>query len=212
MQLRDLPKLLLFTVAIRPVNWLLIRLKVYDSRHLPRQGPAVIIANHNSHWDTLLLMSLFPLQLLPKVRPVAAADYFFANSLSALLAQTFIGAVPVMRKLTVNRDPLQDARAALENGDILILFPEGTRGQPGKLSPLRKGIAYLACTEQRVPVTPIYLRGLERQRQQGKPIIRLIHCDAHVYAPIQCNGEHAKFMEEIEQILRGPNRVKKDQT
>lgn len=208
MRARDLPKLVLFACVIRPFVRVFIRLKTHNLENIPHQGPAVIVANHNSHLDTLVLMQLFPLKLLPKVRPLAAADHFFKGTVQKCLAETCLGAVPVMRKLTEKRDPLQEAKAALANGDILIMFPEGTRGKPGKLGPIRKGIAYLACSTQRVPVVPVYLRGLEPSISNLQKF-RTVACDAKINVAIRCEGEQAVFMKEIERNLSAPEKREK---
>src|SRR5262249_18353115 len=71
------------------------------------------------------------------------------------------------RGITVKRgsgqsgeDPFVECHTALENGDILVIYPEGTRGKPEELSPFKKGIAYLARHHPNVPVCPMFIRGL----------------------------------------------------
>ncbi len=118
----------LFVVLVAwPVVMVLIGIHVRHRERLPRHGPAIVAANHNSHLDTLTLLSLFPLSIVPRVRPVAAADYFLSNRLLAWISTRLIGIVPIARKVR-KTDPLLGCHEALLRGEILIVFPEGSRG------------------------------------------------------------------------------------
>src|SRR6476619_4812956 len=109
-------------------------LNVRHRERLPKQGPAVVVANHNSHLDTVVLMSLFAPRLLRRLRPAAAADYFLRGGPLTWFAQRVIGIVGVERggiqRNGAKRggDPLAGPADALAKGDVLLLFPEGTRG------------------------------------------------------------------------------------
>ena len=85
-------------------------------------------------------MTLFPLRLLPKVRPIAAADYFLRNRLLAWFSLKIIGILPIDRhQKGVHTDPLAGMVEALGRGDIVIVFPEGSRGEPEKLGEFKTG-------------------------------------------------------------------------
>src|SRR6266404_3207484 len=88
MTLRDFAQTSFFALALRPFLTLFIGLRVRGREHLPGNDPFILVANHSSHLDTLSLLSLFALRRLPRLRPVAAADYFQRNKLVLLLTRT----------------------------------------------------------------------------------------------------------------------------
>ena len=165
-------RFLFFAAFIRPLVVLILGLRVRNRERLPLRGPAIIAANHNSHMDTMVLMSLFPLKRLPHVHPVAAADYWLANRWIAWFANNIIGVVPIERRRE-NRDddPLQPCYEALDQGQIIIFFPEGSRGEPEKLSEVKPGIALLAARYPDVPVVPIFLHGMGKVWPRGDFLI-----------------------------------------
>jgi 1-acyl-sn-glycerol-3-phosphate acyltransferase len=77
-----------------------------------------------------------------RVRPVAAADYFLKDPVIGWFSRHVIGIVPVARlKARSGEDVLAPARAALAAGDIVVVFPEGTRGDGDELGQLKSGVA-----------------------------------------------------------------------
>ena len=120
---------LFFLIVVRPIVLVVLGLNVRRRQLLPETGPAIIVANHNSHLDTLVLMTLFGMRRLRLLRPVAAADYFLRSRLMAWFSTRIIGILPLQRKMEgVRLDPLAGISEALESGHIIILFPEGSRG------------------------------------------------------------------------------------
>lgn len=187
-----------FTLLVKPLVLLLLGLNVRHRERLPQQGPAIIVANHNSHLDTLVLMTLFSQTLLPKIRPVAAMDYFMRNRLLAWFSVRVIGILPLTRKITAhNPDVLAGAAEALSNGEILLLFPEGSRGEPEQLGQFKSGVAHLAERHPKVPVVPVFLHGLGKALPKGEALLVPFFCDVFVGDAQYWGGERKAFMQQL---------------
>jgi 1-acyl-sn-glycerol-3-phosphate acyltransferase len=195
-------RFLFFAVVVRMVVLIVLGLNVRHRERLPGRGPAIVVANHNSHLDTLVLMTLFPLRLLPRVRPVAAMDYFMRNKALAWFALNIVGILPISRSGSArNLDPLAGCHEALGRGDILILFPEGTRGQPERLKRFKTGVARLAQAHPQVPVVPVFLHGLGKALPKGEALLVPFFCDVFVGEPIFWTGDRRRYMKELEDAM-----------
>ncbi|MET0294768.1 MAG: lysophospholipid acyltransferase family protein [Phenylobacterium sp.] len=196
-------RVLLLTLIARPLARVFTGVDVHGRENLPRHGPAIVVANHNSHVDTLLLLTMFPARTLGRVRPAAAADSFLANPVIGWFSRNIIGIVPVERK-RVGRDVdvLAPARAALAAGDIVVIFPEGTRGDASdQLQPLKSGVARLAEACPTAPVTPVWIAGAGRVLPKGGGVPVPMVCSAHIGPPIAWRGDRHAFMDEIREAL-----------
>jgi 1-acyl-sn-glycerol-3-phosphate acyltransferase len=144
----------------------LIRLRVEGGHHLPTDGPAIVVANHLSFFDSVLLMFSLP-------RPVAfigKAEYT-DNPVNEWL---FCGAgmIPVRRQ-----DPgalthvFDEVAEVLEQGAVVGVFPEGTRSRDGMLHRGHVGAAHLALTTG-APIVPAGIVGTDRVLPTGAAIVR----------------------------------------
>lgn len=192
-----------FWLIVRPVILLVLGLNIRHRERLPRKGPAILVANHNSHLDTVTLMCLLDPRLLSKVRPVAAADYFLRNRALAWFSQEIIGIIPIDRGgLKRGIDPLAEASAALGAGAILVLFPEGTRGEPERLAELKSGVAHLAKRHREVPVVPVFFHGLGKTLPKGAFLPVPFFCDVFVGEPLYGEEDHKAFMAALGERMR----------
>lgn len=191
----------LFTLCIVwPVIWLWLGLRIRHRDRLPQQGPAIVVANHNSHMDVFALLSLFALRRQGSIHPVAAADYFLRNKGMAWFALNILNIIPITRK-GGEADPLAQCEQALRDGKILILFPEGTRGEPGILAPLKSGIWHLSQRMPEVPIIPVWLRGTEHVMAKGNRIPLPLFIDVNIGRPLVVQSDKRVFMDDLRQQL-----------
>lgn len=193
---------LFHAVIVRLVVLVVLGLNARHRERLPGSGPAILASNHNSHLDTLVLMSLLPLAMLPRLRPVAAADYFLRNRWLAWFATRIIGIIPIKRTRSfADEDLLAPVAAALDRGDIVIFFPEGTRGEPEQLKQLKSGLSRLAERQPRVPIYPIFMHGVGKALPRGEALLVPFFVDVFVGAPLYWGGDRTGFLERYRQSM-----------
>ncbi len=193
---------LFFLLLVRPLVFVVLGLNVRHRERLPRRGPAIVVANHNSHLDTAVLMTLFPQRRLDDLRPVAAADYFLRRRWLAWFATRIIGIVPIERGRHGGAgDPLAGCDAALGAGRILILYPEGSRGDPERLAAFKTGVAHLAKRYPEAPVVPVFLHGLGKALPKGEALLVPFFCDVFVGESLNWTGARDSFMTALDTAL-----------
>lgn len=154
-------------------GWMRIyhRLRIDGRGNLPRSGSFVLVCNHTSHLDTLCMLCSVPLKQIHRTFPAAAADYFFSSLPRSAISATLINALPFDRKVKGAESLTVCAKLLSNEGNILIIFPEGTRTATGELGRFRSGIGRLV-TGTDIPVLPCHLEGGFRAWPKGKWIPR----------------------------------------
>jgi 1-acyl-sn-glycerol-3-phosphate acyltransferase len=135
------------------------------------QGQCIFFANHCSHLDFVVLWSVLPADIRARTRPIAARDYWEASPLRRFAATRIFRAVLVDREgggLGQLRTQIDQLTAALDAGDSLILFPEGTRGSGETIGPFKSGLDYLSRRRPDVALIPVYLDNLHRIMPKGE--------------------------------------------
>lgn len=196
MTLNECLRVFFFAVIVRPVAYLFLGLKFTHEERLPVHGPAIIVANHNSHLDGFILMSLFPLHLIGTLRPLAAAECFLKGRWFRWFFSTIIRTIPVHRGME-SREPnnaLSLAAKALLDGEIVLMFPEGTRGEPEQMGRLRAGVGVLSRAFPSVPVVPCFIYGLGKALPRGKSLFVPFLSEIHVGEALHWNGRLDRFM------------------
>ncbi len=128
-------------------------------------GPVIFAANHASHLDAPLVLSVLPDRWRNKTVTLGAADYFFTSHLRALYFSFTTNAVPIER-VRVSRRSAQQAASLIDQGWSLLIFPEGGRSPDGWAREHRGGAAWLAARSGR-PVIPVYIKGTGRLLPRG---------------------------------------------
>jgi 1-acyl-sn-glycerol-3-phosphate acyltransferase len=137
----------------------------------PCGGQCIFFANHGSHLDFVVLWAVLPKDLRARTRPIAARDYWEASALRQYMATKVFRAVLVDREgggLGQLRAQIDQLTEALDAGDSLILFPEGTRGSGEKIGPFKSGLDYLSRQRPDVNLVPVYLDNLHRIMPKGE--------------------------------------------
>src|SRR5262249_25975514 len=200
--LTRLLRFLFFAVVVRAVILVALGLTVRNRERLPKDGPGVLAGNHNSNLDALAMMSLMPLRLLSKLRPVAAMDYFYSSKLRGWFADNIVGIIPVKRGSgKEGGNPLLLAEQALDRGEILVIFPEGTRGEPETLQAFKKGIGHLAKARPNVPVLPVFMHGLGKALPRGSALLVPFNVIVSFGDPLYGKESYHAFVSEIEAAM-----------
>lgn len=151
----------------------------------PKAEQRIYFANHQSHADLVMIWAALPQELRGITRPIAAKDYWTASPLREWITTRVFNAVYVDRARTGESDPLEPLVQALEAGDSLILFPEGTRGHTGEPQPFKAGLYNLAQRFPEVVLVPAWIANVQRVMPKGEVVPVPILCSVTFGAPMR---------------------------
>lgn len=180
----------LVAVVIRGLLRLYLRFEISGAQNLPNDGSFVLVANHSSHLDALCLLAALPLRRLPHAYTVAAEDYFFQHAARFWIAALTANVLPVKRGKRVRESLAICSDVLATSGNILIIFPEGTRSRDGELQPFRLGIGALVAGRD-LPVVPCHLHGVFRAWPKGRRLPRPAKVRLTIGAPRQYGSRSA---------------------
>ena len=159
------------------VRWFLkiiVGVKFDSAKFLMREKQFIIVANHNSHLDTMSLLASVPSKIIHKIKPVAAADHFGKTKVKEKLSNYFVNTLLIQRKRdkgNPDNDPIKKMIRALDKGFSLIIFPEGTRGEPEKEQPLKPGVGLVLSQRPHIKYIPAYMTGMGKAMPKGDNLI-----------------------------------------
>jgi 1-acyl-sn-glycerol-3-phosphate acyltransferase len=162
----------------------------------PKAEQRIYFANHQSHFDWVLVWAALPRDLRTRTRPIAARDYWTASPFKAWITREIFNAVYVSRVPAAERapdeDPLEPLAEALEAGDSLVIFPEGTRSNAGEPQAFKAGLYHLAEKFPAVQLIPVWIDNVQRVMPKGEVVPVPILCTVTFGAPVQIEAGEDK--------------------
>jgi 1-acyl-sn-glycerol-3-phosphate acyltransferase len=155
----------------------------------PKAEQRIYFANHQSHADLVLIWAALPQELRSITRPIAAKDYWTGSRFKRWITTEVFNAVYVERERKGDEDPLQPLINALESGDSLILFPEGTRGFAEDPQPFKSGIYNLARRFPDVVLVPAWIHNVQRVMPKGEVVPVPVLCSVTFGEPIKLEAD-----------------------
>jgi 1-acyl-sn-glycerol-3-phosphate acyltransferase len=198
----------IYSGFIRSFLKLIVGVKFDKADFLLQEKQFVIVANHNSHMDTMALMASLPSSIIHRVKPVAAADYFGKTKFKAAISNYFINTLLISRK---GGSAIQTMKKALEDGYSLIIFPEGSRGEPDKEQRMKSGVALLLSLCPEVKYVPACMFGMGKIMPKGDSLIVPYNSFLIYGKPTLPNSnETQEILVQIENDMRELKNKEKD--
>ena len=169
----------------------------------PKAEQRIYFANHQSHADLILMWAALPAELRSITRPIAAKDYWTQTPFKKWITSAVFNAIYVDRVKTGDQDPLEPLIDALTNGDSVILFPEGTRGNQEEPQAFKSGLYNLALKFPGVVLIPTWINNVQRVMPKGEVVPVPILCSVTFGAPVAlADGEdRASFLVRARQAV-----------
>ncbi|WP_223569240.1 lysophospholipid acyltransferase family protein [Pseudomonas sp. BF-R-26] len=159
----------------------------------PEPVQRIYFANHSSHGDFVLLWASLPSTLRKLTRPVAGSDYWNKSALRRyIISRVFNGVLIDRERKDPVDNPLQPMLDALQKGDSLIIFPEGTRNLEEGLLPFKSGLYHLAKSYPQAQVIPVWIANLNRVMPKGRVLPLPLLCTTSFGAPLQVTEDESK--------------------
>ncbi|MBU8934859.1 MAG: 1-acyl-sn-glycerol-3-phosphate acyltransferase [candidate division Zixibacteria bacterium] len=189
-------------MLLRPFLRIVFGVNVSGHENLEHLDRYVIIANHNSHLDILLLFYILPISHIRRTRAIADEAYFSKYRLVFKIIKYLFRPIWLTRgQLESKSDPLGHIKARLDAGDNLIIFPEGTRGTPGELLKFKSGIGRLVTQYPDIPIVPVFLTGPERSLPKASALLLPLWNNVIIGPAQKCRGTHRETTRLLQEVL-----------
>jgi 1-acyl-sn-glycerol-3-phosphate acyltransferase len=194
---------ILYVYFVRLFLRIIVGIRYHNKEVLKKNKQFIVVSNHNSHLDSLALMSSLSSSQIANTHPVAAGDYFGQSPIRAFFTRFLTNAILIPRTAVKGgQNPIRMMGSALSNGSSLILFPEGSRGEPEKMQEFKKGIGLVLKMHPEIPFIPVFMKGMGRVLPKGERMF--VPFDTYVCfgEPRFCKSTNVDDMvKEIEQSI-----------
>ena len=187
------------TLVLGPILRLLFRPWVEGAENIPPEGAAIFASNHLSFSDSIFL----PLVVPRRVTFLAKSDYFTGRGLKGRLTAAILRSAG---QLSVDRSggkagvaALNSGLKVLRRGELLGIYPEGTRSPDGRLYRGRTGVARMAL-EAGCPVLPVAMIGTDKAQPTGKKVPKIMRIGVRIGKPLDFSRYEG--MEDNRFVLR----------
>ena len=169
----------------------------------PKAEQRIYFANHQSHVDLILMWAALPAELRSITRPIAAAEYWTKTRFRKWITTAVFNAIYVDRTKTGDQDPLEPLIRALDQGDSVILFPEGTRGNQEEPQSFKSGLYNLALKFPDVVLVPAWINNVQRVMPKGEVVPVPILCSVTFGVPLALgrDEERSSFLARARQAV-----------
>jgi 1-acyl-sn-glycerol-3-phosphate acyltransferase len=176
------------------------RIRVYGRENIPKEGGAVLASNHQSYLDPALIAAVInrPVYFLAR-KELFEVSIFFSWLIRSL------NAIPLERRV-FDSSGFRQTLNILKEGNLLVVFPEGTRTSDGKIGSVKKGISLLQ-TKTKVPLIPTLIKGAyENWPRRNKLPIKLASIKVYFNKPIWLERDNfSKLSDYWKELEKGDN-------
>ena len=155
----------------------------------PKAEQRIYFANHQSHADLVMIWAALPKELRRNTRAIAARDYWTKTAFKQWLTTAVFNVIYVSRERHADEDPLEPLIEALNNGDSIILFPEGTRGHAEEPQPFKAGLYNLALRFPGVELVPAWINNVQRVMPKGEVVPVPVLCSVTFGVPLRLQAD-----------------------
>jgi len=195
-------KLFIHLFLLRPLVKLIFGVNIFGNENIYNLKRFIIIANHNSHLDTLLLFYSLPVKQILITHPAAAKEYFSKSKIIFRLVSYLFSPIWVNRGDPSERvEFMNEVKNILDKGHNIIMYPEGTRGLPGEIQSFKSGIGRISEQYRDIPIIPVFISGTERSFPKGGFIPVPIWNNVIIRPPLVFKESYNEITHTLEDII-----------